>query len=154
MTSLMSSGAHFTMGKQSWSQACLTPRLGGLGLRKIVDHADIAFSASWREAKETSRENWTARADVKGCLSQKDGSYRKDEEILKLLIEQAPNQRERQRLNRLQCEHAGAWISAVPSIRDGNDTVMKPRNFQVAVAMRLGLPVLEEEKLFTVYANH
>ena len=65
---------------------------------------------------------------------------------MKLLVEQAPNQRERQRLNRLKCEHAGAWISAVPSIRDGLDTVMRPRNFQVAVAMRLGLPVLDEEK--------
>ena len=36
-----------TMSEQSWRQACLTPRLGGLGLRRIVDHAEIAFSASW-----------------------------------------------------------------------------------------------------------
>ena len=132
--------------EQSWKQACLTPRLGGLGLRRVVDHAEIAFSASWSEAKATCRENWSARPDIRGTLSQKHGSFKKDEEILKLLIEQAPNQRERQRLRRLQCEHAGAWICAVPSTHDGNDTVMRPRNFAVAVAMRLGLPVLDEEK--------
>jgi hypothetical protein len=77
---------------------------------------------------------------------QKSGSYKKDEEILKQLTAEAPNPRERQRLNRLKCEHAGAWVCAVPSSLDGNDTVMRPRNFQVAVSMRLGLPVLDEEK--------
>jgi len=122
------------------------PSPGGLGLRKIEDHADIAFSASWWEAKATSREQWPVRADLKAHGSQKTGSFKKDEEILQLLLEQAPNKRERQRLERLKCAHAGAWISAVPSTHDGVDTVMRPRNFQVAIAMRLGLPVLSEEK--------
>ena len=130
---------------QIWKQVCLTPRLGGLGLRKVVDHAEIAFSASWHEAKGTCRENWCAREDTQWSLSQKLGSYKKDEEILKKLIEEAPNPRERQRLTRLKCEHSGAWVCA-PSTQDGNDTVMRPRNFQVAIAMRLGLPVLDEEK--------
>jgi hypothetical protein len=136
-----------TMSEQSWKQACLTPRLGGLGLRRIVDHAEIAFTASWWESRSTSREDWPTREDVKLIVgSQKQGSFKKDEEILKMLIEQAPAQRDRQRLNRLKCEHSGAWISAVPSTHDGNDTVLRPRNFQVAIAMRLGLPVLDEEK--------
>src|SRR5258708_6066920 len=106
------------MSEQSWKQACLTPRLGGLGLRRIVDHADIAFSASWWEARFTVRESWTQRDDVKSSLSQQRGSFKKDEEILKLLLEQAHNPRERQRLQRLQCEHAGAWVCAVPSTLD------------------------------------
>ena len=55
-----------TFSDQSWKQACLTPRLGGLGLRKIVDHADIAFSASWWESKATCREEWSVRPEVKG----------------------------------------------------------------------------------------
>ena len=131
---------------RSQSRAGSNPRLGGLGLRRIVDHADIAFSASWWEAKNTCGENWSSRDDVKSNLSQMRGSYKKDEEILKVLIEQARNQRDRQRLRRLQCEHSGAWVTAVPSTHDGNDTVMRPRNFQVAVQMRLGLPVLDEEK--------
>src|SRR3954470_7738861 len=36
-------------------------------------------------------------------------------------------------------------VTAVPSTLDGIDTVMPPRNFQVAVLVRLGLPVLAEE---------
>jgi hypothetical protein len=49
----------WTMPEQIWKQACLTPRLGGLGLRRVVDHAEIAFSASWNEAQGTCREKWT-----------------------------------------------------------------------------------------------
>src|SRR5947209_13529001 len=66
----------------------------------------------------------------------KRGIIQKDEDILKNLMVEASNPRERQRLNRLKCEHSGAWVCAVPSTHDGNDTVMRPRNFQVAVAMR------------------
>ena len=47
--------------EQSWKQACLTPRLGGLGLRKIEDHAEIAFSASWRESRATCRDGLIGR---------------------------------------------------------------------------------------------
>src|SRR5947209_11926144 len=86
------------------------------------------------------------REDVIGCLSQKQGSFQKDEEIWGLLVEQAPNQWERRRLRRLKCDHAGAWLAAVPSTHDGMDTVMRPRNFQVAVSVRLGVPVLSEER--------
>ena len=91
--------------------------------------------------------------------SEGHGSCRRDKEIMKSLVQQAASQRERQRLGRLQC--AGAWICAVPSTLDGNDTVMRPRNFQVAVSMRLGLPVLLEEKscslcmqIIDVYGDH
>ena len=150
-----------TMSEQSWKQACLTPRLGGLGLRKVVDHAEIAFSASWWEAKATCGEDWSERKDVPWKTTQKQGSFEKDKEIMKSLVQQAASQRERQRLGRLQCEHSGAWICAVPSTLDGNDTVMRPRNFQVAVSMRLGLPVLLEEKscslcmqIIDVYGDH
>src|SRR6185312_11798108 len=56
---------------------------------------------------------------------------------------------------------AFAWLCAVPSTLDGNDAVMRPRNCQVAVSMRLGLPVLLEEKscslcmqIIDVYGDH
>src|SRR3954469_10027503 len=98
-------GAPFS--DQCYRQACLTPRLGGLGLRRIADHADIAFSASWHEARSICDEKWAPRADVLEYSSQKVGSYKK-EDVLRALIAEAPNQRERQRLQRLQCEHAGA----------------------------------------------
>jgi hypothetical protein len=34
------------MDDRQYMQACLTPTLGGIGLRKTVDHASLAFSAS------------------------------------------------------------------------------------------------------------
>jgi hypothetical protein len=136
----------FRLSDQCYAQACLTPRLGGLGLRRVVDHADIAFSASWHESKLECAEPWTDRTDVGFVgVSQKKGSFDKDDQILKRLVSEAPNGRERQRLRRLTCDHAGAWISAVPSVTDGQDTVMKPRNFQVSAKVRLGVPVLKQE---------
>ena len=59
-----------------------TPRLGGLGLRKIVDHADIAFSKLVGVQIHLQRRV-VVRPDVNGRLSQKQGSFKKDEEILK-----------------------------------------------------------------------
>src|SRR6185437_1737578 len=78
-----------TRSEQSWKQACLTPRLGGLGLRKVVDHAEIAL---W-EAKATCGEDWSERKDVPWKTTQKQ---------MKSLVQQAASQRERQRLGRLQ----------------------------------------------------
>ena len=119
---------------------------GGLGLRRVVDHASIAFSASWHESKLECGESWAVRKEVgPSAISQKKGSFEKDEQVLKRLMSEAPNARERQRLRRLTCDHAGAWISAVPSIMDGKDTVMKPRNFLISAKVRLGVPVLKEE---------
>ena len=40
----------YPMDDPTFAQACLTPRLGGLGLRKVVEHAGLAFHASWHEA--------------------------------------------------------------------------------------------------------
>src|SRR4051812_43646063 len=33
----------FPMDDPTFAQACLTPRSGGLGLRKVVEHADLAY---------------------------------------------------------------------------------------------------------------
>ena len=41
--------------------------------------------------------------------------------------------------------HACGFITAVPSDEDGKDTLLRPRNFQIAVAYRLGIPVLDKE---------
>ena len=34
------------MDDTTFAQTCLTPQLGGLGLRKVVEHADLAYHAS------------------------------------------------------------------------------------------------------------
>ena len=51
---------------RAYDQASLTPSLGGLGLRRVVDHADAAFAASWRESQITARETWDKPAQVDG----------------------------------------------------------------------------------------
>ena len=43
---------------RTFAQAALTPKLGGLGLRKSVEHADFAYSTSWHESHVPSRETW------------------------------------------------------------------------------------------------
>ena len=59
-------------------------------------------------------------------------------------MDNAPTERERQRLLRVAQPHAAGFLTAVPSEDDGNDTILRPRNFQIAVAYRLGVPVLNE----------
>jgi len=59
-------------------------------------------------------------------------------------VDNAPSERERQRLLRVAQPHAAGFLTAVPSEDDGNDTILRPRNFQIAVAYRLGVPVLNE----------
>ena len=39
-------------------QSSLTPKLGGLGFRRTVDHANFAYTASWHEALTTAQEQW------------------------------------------------------------------------------------------------
>ena len=49
--------------------------------------------------------------------------------------------REQQRLRRLDCEHANSWITAMPSAKDGKDTILPSNIFRTAVSRLLGLPV-------------
>src|SRR5579862_5075428 len=99
---LLWEGAQSILGlqisEQIWKQVCLTPRLGGLGLWRIRSRRNCFLSELARSQSHLRR----ARHDTNWSLSQKAGSF---EEILQQLIEEAPNQRERQRLTRLKCEH-------------------------------------------------
>ena len=77
---------------QAYAQAALTPRFGGLGLRRIVDHADAAFAASWRESQCTASETWVEPWQTgahKG--SQTQASETIDKAIHSRLVEQAPH---------------------------------------------------------------
>ena len=58
-----------------------------------------------------------------------------------------------QRLRRAAQPHACGFITAVPSDEDGKDTLLRPRNFQIAVAYRLGIRVLENEKSLALCAR-
>jgi hypothetical protein len=135
----------FPMDDMTFAQACLTPRLGGLGLRKVVEHADLAYHASWHEAQKTAKEKWLPPPDhPPEYRSQKEASFAFDEKVHKSLIEKA-DARGAQRLKRAAQPHACGFITAVPSDEDGKDTLLKPRNYRIAVAYRLGVPVMNEE---------
>ena len=68
------------LSEVKYTQACLTPTLGGLGLRRVVDHAGAAFSASFRESGLTAAEQWVVPPSVLGSLgSQKEASFRIDQ---------------------------------------------------------------------------
>jgi hypothetical protein len=147
---------------RAYAQATLTPSLGGLGLRRVVDHADAAFAASWRESQATAGESWTKppQAD-KHTGSQTQASMRIDKAIQSRLVSESPSQRERQRLNRLLAEHAGAWVTAVPSSLDGSDCCMSPAVFRTAVRYRLGVIVARPDVVcsfcmqsFDEYGDH
>jgi len=78
-------------------------------------------------------------------VSQSDALFQFYEKLHRCLIDYAPNDREAQRLRRCAQPHASGFITAVPSQEDGKECILKPRNFQVAVAYRLGVRVLKEE---------
>ena len=135
----------FPMDDPTFAQACLTPRLGGLGLRKVVEHADLAYHASWHESKKVAKEEWTPPANLPPeYLSQKDASFAFDEKMHTYLVDQADT-RGAQRLRRAAQPHACGFVTAVPSDEDGKETLLRPRNFAIAVAYRLGVPVLDQE---------
>ena len=79
----------------------------------------------------------------------------------KYLVDSAPNEREAQRLRRLAKPRAGAFVTAVPSEDDGPQAVMRPRVFRVAIAYRLGAPLLPTEipcptcmQIFDILGDH
>ena len=151
-----------SMSERASVQAALTPKLGGLGLRRVVEHGGFAYSASWHESKKQSGENWTRPNIVpETYVSQKEASFQFDDQMYKFLVDSAPNEREKQRLLCLAKPHAGAFVTAAPSNEDGNDTIMRPRVFRTAILYRLGLPVLNREtpcplcvQTINIYGDH
>src|SRR3954453_1735127 len=77
----------FPMSDSAFAQASLTPKLGGLGLRKTVDHANLAYHASWHESRKISRESWSPPPGMSAEYApQKEASYKFDERSHKLLV--------------------------------------------------------------------
>ena len=68
-----------TFPGDSYDQACVSTKVGGLGVRRVVDHAVGAFSASWHEASAPCREKWAppdvcARPPASECFFCLSGS--------------------------------------------------------------------------------
>ncbi len=146
-------------------QASLTPKLGGLGLRRTVDHATLAFYASWTEAKSTSKEDWWTEPEGWPAKHphQSAASFAFDVQVHEALIKdaEAAGKPREQRLRRCAQPHSGGFITALPSKHDGFDTILMPKTFRTAVYYRLGIPVLDKEidcptckQTINIYGDH
>ena len=147
---------------EAYDQASVSTTIGGLGVRRIVDHAKGAFTASWFEAQAITHESWERLPD--DCAEvyepQQKASSKIDAAIMTNL-KAAADPRDLQRLSRLDSPHANAWLSARPSGMDGTDTILSPKIFRTAVARLLGQPVLSHsdpcplcEQNMDIYGDH
>ena len=117
----------------------LVAALDGDAVRRVVEHANLAYHASWCEAQKTAKEVWSPPPNLPAdYISQKEASFKFNETMQAFLIDNA-DVREAQRLRRVAQSHACGFITAVPSDEDGKETLLRPRNFQIAVAYRLGI---------------
>jgi hypothetical protein len=79
----------FPLQGDAWVQACLTPKFGGLGLRRVVDHSRAAYAASWYQSQSTSGEEWEIPRMVSKFdrVTQKVASFEIDQKIYEGLVE-------------------------------------------------------------------
>ena len=125
--------------EHSYKQSCLTPKLGGMGMRKVEEHADV-FSC---EARLTSKEEgWTPPAGV-------PAEYIDEKAHSKLVNEfgEAGSPRDARRLLRCAQPHASGFVTrSGPSKEDGNEAHHEPSSLpRTAVLYRLGIPLLTDE---------
>ena len=131
----------FPLSQTAYAQACLTPKLGGFGIRRVTQHAEGAFNACRFEVFSAwgSRLGWSSSPPP--SPSQQEASFSFDTSVLSLLVSASPSPREKQRLSSVSQPHASAWVTAVPSALDGPDCLIRPLAFRVACRLRLGVPV-------------
>jgi len=149
---------------EAYDQASVSTTIGGLGVRRILDHAKGAFTASWHESQGITHESWTNNFPESDCSSVYESQQRASSKIDACImnkLKSAANPRDAQRLHRLDSPHANAWLSARPSSMDGKDTVLPPKIFRTAVARLLGQPVFSSsapcplcEQIMDLYGDH
>jgi hypothetical protein len=128
----------------AYEQASVSTTIGGLGVRRIVDHAKGAFTASWFEGQGVTHEQWTKPDDCFEVYESQQRASTKTDAAIMSRLKESSSPRDLQRLNRLDSPHANAWLSARPSAMDGTDTILPPPIFRTAVARLLGQPVFSE----------
>jgi hypothetical protein len=149
---------------ESSDQASVSTTIGGLGIRRIVDHATGAFTASWHEAQGITHESWSnpSENDCSAVYkSQKTASTETDAAIMSKLVAGAGDKRQTQHLSRLDSPHANAWLTARPSVMDGNDAILPPKVYRTAVARLLRQPVYSNsapcpfcQQTMDIYGDH
>ena len=160
----MSSIMNIEFTDDSWTQACLPARAGGLGIRKSEDIALPCFISSAISAStlvdailssvsdlapfEVSAEveMWKARGqdliepDGESGFRQRAWDTPQIEYVQKTLLARA-DQFSRARLLASAQPESGAWISAIPVPSLG--TNMSPDEIRIAIALRTGSKICE-----------
>jgi hypothetical protein len=127
------------MPDDAYDQACVSSKVGGLGIRRVVEHAPVAFGASWWYSNVLCGEEWIRPAAVPESITRQRGASEEiDKKTMEKLVSKA-SIREKQRLKRLDCKHANAWITALPECTDRKDTIMDPPIYRTSVFRLLGL---------------
>jgi hypothetical protein len=123
-------------------QIRLAPSKGGLGLRRVSDHAPGAFVASWN-ATRVPDEKWTVPVLCAGkpAQSQAEASQVFDDNLFESVLSSLSEQRSKKHLACINKPHANSWVVALPSWSDGLETIMKPKIFLTAIRRLLSLPV-------------
>jgi hypothetical protein len=131
----------FPLTDEAYTQACLTPKLGGFGLRQVVAHADGAFNASRFEVFSAWRRlGWSSSPPfpfpTRGFFFVRLRHFFKS-----CFLRPLPAK------FRDFTFHASSWVTAVPSSLDGPDTIIRPLAFRTACRLRLGVPVCHDGPL-------
>jgi hypothetical protein len=144
------------------NQARLGVDQTGLGLRSTFEHADAAFVPSVAFACSKSGGDFLADADVlvsvarlearvgrsiaaelQGNVRQAALSYLVDDALLREQLAAAVRKEDRARLLSLAAPHSSDWLRAAPAF-GAFEVVLTPDEMQVALQLRLGLPVAPE----------
>jgi hypothetical protein len=133
----------FPFTERAYRQVSTSSSVGGLNLRQLAEHADVAYAASNREAAKESGESWAVRPEIEALKnqSQRKASQELDKAAIDSLKESG-TKRQAAHLEHLQYPHANAWVAAVPSYTDGNDMTLEPKHFLIAVKRLLSLPLI------------
>ena len=153
------------LSDDSWTQASLPLRLGGLGTRRLTDVALPAYIASVEESRElvctinrqpngdrplrltSAMESFTRNQcphfDLDLPLTQRTLDEEASKHRLNTLLAQA-NQVNRARLLAAVAPHSGAWLSAVPVECLG--LLLPDDAVRIGVALRLGTSIQQPHR--------
>ncbi|XP_052741445.1 uncharacterized protein LOC128198735 [Bicyclus anynana] len=150
---------------QSWNQATLPVKYGGIGVRKISSVALPAFLSSVHSIKELSSrilnsnsvcityatealESWKVRCPNVDIPKERTTQKLWDAPLVQLthenLVQNLTSAVDRARLLALSEKESGYWLHALPSKNLG--TLLDNESFRVALGLRLGTPLCLEHK--------
>ena len=163
-----SSITNVQFNNESWKQATLPTRYGGLGLRRTQDLALPSYTASLHHCsqlvsamlsdalhpsvtaeREQAVSTWRQATDNAepptgdNARRQRDWDSVLAEKSLSSLLSNA-NQRDHARLLSAAAPESGSWLHAVPSASLG--TLLDPATLRIAVALRVGSDVCQLHK--------